>query len=288
MKINIFLFILLIFIILISCYQQPESADSGSVSIRLQSDIMRDAPAGYDGELVLAVFKAGDLDSLIGYSGGSIASTEISYLGDFPTPLLANNSVPFTGRSGVISLLNVPSDRSLSLLVEHYGGLYGVEGTYYHSYSGVSDTFEVKGGGTAEVAITLTPTTYAAGMSVNKYTSYTASHFRLYDPTHLSTILHFNGNEIELIDPSFYETFNMEDRYGTTGTVSGNNAIVTFDVADAILPGRKTRVLVSENQTISQNNFIGISNEFELRPGLSDYVTVTYYQYTSSSSWNYS
>lgn len=276
---NIF-YIIIIITFISSCYQAPESS-SGSVAVRLNSDLMRDAPGDFDGELRLAVFDEGDLDSLIDYPVG--AYPMIAYLGDFPTPLLANNSVPFYGSSGVLSMLNVPSDKPLKLLIEHYGERFDTESIYFHSYSGVSEEFEVPGGETTDVTVTLLPTAFAGGMSVNKHTSYIeTSHFRLYDPADLDSIINFSGNTISSIDGGT----TALNPYGTSGDISGNNAVVNFESADAILPGRKTRVLVSPSQNISTDDFIGISGEFELRPGLSDSVSVTYYQYTSCDTWN--
>ena len=271
-----YLIIILVYSVLtFSCYQAPESS-TGTVSIKLTT-AAKGAPAGFDGIFKVAVY-SGNIDSYFE------KTSEITYLKDFPSPLLANSYIPFNGDSGDLSLMNVPVSSALTLLIERYSTRSDKGSIYFHSYSGISDVFEVDGIDSTEVVIPLIPTGYAGGMSVPKHSSYSASHFRLYDPAYLLGLVTISGNEIPTINYSS-QSFN---NYGTTGTVSGNVATVSFDVADAILPGRKTRALVSENQTIGQNDYIGITDEFELRPGLSDTVPVTYYQYTNSSSWNYS
>ena len=253
-------------VFLFSCYQAPESS-SGSVAVKLDSSVMRDAPAGFDGELRLAVFNAGDLDSLIDISG----EPEISYLGDFPTPLLANNSFPVIGRSGVLSLLNVPSDKPLTLLVEYDGGYWDPEDTpYYHSYSGVSGTFEVAGGGTAEVAVTLTPTADSTGVTVNKG-PLSSGYIRIYLDSEFDGFISLSGSILSFgTEPSTYIS---------EGTASSGDSEFIYE--DAILPGRKYRVIVSEDQGIEGGADVGITDTFELLPGRSETISATYYTHNS-------
>ena len=259
--------ILLFTIFLFSCYQAPESS-SGSVSIKLNSSVMRDAPAGFDGELRLAVLDDGDLDSLINITTG--INPEISYLGDFPNPLLANNSVPFTGTSGVLSLLNVPADRALSLLIEHYHEEYyfGEAPTYFMTYAGLSDSFEVKGGGSAEVAVTLVPTTSGKiSIDVPLELEFSQVWVEIYEPEILDSYAIISGYLIEYnpdTDP-FIESYVSE-------------GLSHPELIDMI-PGKKLKILVSEYSYPSNGSKIGISGEFELQPGRAKSVPLTYYEY---------
>ena len=276
MKKNII--VILIFTALtFSCYQTPESS-SGSVSVNLDTSVMKDAPAGFDGELRLAVFDGGDLDSLIDISG----EPEISYLGDFPTPLLANNSVPVTGRSGLFSILNVPSDKPLTLLIEYDGGYWDPEDIppYYHSYSGVSEEFEVEGGGTAEVTVTLIQTADGS-IAVNKGPLTTSAYFRVFADEDFGSFITISGSDIKELSTSttIWESHYHDSDGGTF-----------FTSEQAILPGRKFRVIVSENSTIDNWSYpdVGISGTFEVQPGLTKSVSLTFYTYNNDSCISYS
>ena len=270
------IFIIFIFTALIlSCYQGPESS-TGSISVKLDSSIMKDAPAGFDGELRLAVFDGGDLDSLIDISG----EPEISYLGDFPTPLLVNNSVPVIGRSGVLSLLNVPSDKPLELLIEYDGGYWDPEDIppYYHSYSGVSEEFEVEGGGTAEVAVTLIQTAYG-GISFNLLGSpdgsFMDSGYYVYflSPEDFDSQVTISGDTLDY-DPWSISSYDSDD---------ASEVSYPVELPDMLPPGMKFRILVSNSYPFPPESHAGASDSFEVQPGRLTSVSVNYYEYIGPS-----
>ena len=76
--------------LILSCYMEPESS-GGAVSIRLQSDVMRAAPEGYDGELKLRFFSDGDLDSLVDILRRRCISNSSRLSGDLPLPFGGRN-----------------------------------------------------------------------------------------------------------------------------------------------------------------------------------------------------
>ena len=260
-----FIILIIFTLFTISCYQEPESL-TGSISVNL-STVSKDAPAGYDGELRLAVFPEG-LDSLIEDSG-----FQISYLTELPAPLLANNSVPVNGNSGIVSLLNVPADAKLQLLVEFDRDW---NGDYYNAFSGISSTFEVAGGGNSEVTVKLLETANGS-VRVNNYTPdpFGMVHFWFFDPDDYNDLITLSGTDITYIDDSVY----VEDDWGNV-----NGAFLEYD---AILPGKKYRFMVSEEAYIVTGYpNVGISGTFEVQPGLEKAVSVTYYSYTNCSGYN--
>ncbi len=265
------IFILIFSILIFSCYQAPETS-TGNITLNLYTSAAKDALPGYDGELRLAVFSGGILDSIIDDSG-----SEIRYLTELPDPLLANNAVPINGREGVVSLLNVPAGVQLNLLVEYDGPYYDGGGDYYHSFSGVSETFEVKGGESEEIAVTLIETAYGS-VKVNKGTL-SSGYFRIFNSDDYDSFITISGSEIKQLNTS---TTIIESHYGT---VSGSYIISN----EAILPGRKFRLIVSQNSTIDNWSYpdVGISGTFELQPGLTKSVTVTYYTYNNNDCISY-
>lgn len=270
MRINKLLFLPLTLIFLISCYLQPVNEAEGSVSVILKSDIMRDAPAGYDGELTLALYSAGSLDSLVNQS-----ESEISYLGDFPNPLMANPSVPFIGRAGQLSLLKVPAERQLSLLVEHKGILYegNPSGPYYLSYAAVSAPFTVSDGGSVEVPITLVPTANGS-ISVVRDSAYTGTDYiSLYEPEDLDMYININTPSTGNI------TFNAPPSTLNTGSDSAPTAS-TITFLNIALPGKKMKIMVTDDSPPFFEN-VGISETFEVQPGRVLSVPLTYYYFTS-------
>ncbi len=257
---------------------EPESS-GGSVSIRLQSDIMRDAPAGYDGELKLRFFADGVLDSLVEYSGGGASPTVIAYLGAFPSSLGVGGSsiitVPFNYGDSQLSVQNVPSDKKLNVFIEYYGD--GTLDPYYLAYAGLSDSFELSGGETAEVSVTLVETKESPSITVNRHSSNPSQgYFRFYESEGFDNFTNISGSDI---------TFNTEPTVVLENyTYNYSSTTITYNV-DALPPGKKMRILVSYSQGIYNSDFAGISDEFELQPGLSKTIPVTYYTYTSCTSF---
>ncbi len=272
MQIKKILMLTIPLIFIISCYQQPENEAEGSVSVILKSDIMRDAPAGYDGELTLALYPAGSLDSLVNQS-----TSEISYLGDFPNPLMANPSVPFIGRSGQLSLLKVPVNRQLSMLVEHNGILYAgnPSGPYYLSYAAVSAPFTVAEGETIEVPITLVPTKYGS-ILVSKHTSFIGTdnidRFKAYEPSAFAAYVNIDNPSTGML------TFNSDPGEIDSGLGStGGGSTISF--LEAILPGKRMRILVTDEIT-TDNTTVGVTDTFEVQPGRTLSVPITYYYHS--------
>ncbi len=258
--------------LILSCYMEPESS-GGAVSIRLQSDVMRAAPEGYDGELKLRFFSDGDLDSLVEYSGGGASPTVVGYLGTFPSPLgVGINStvtVPFIYENRTLSVQNVPSDKKLNVLVELYTDEYynGDYYYYYMPYAGLSESFEVEGGGTAEVTVTLYETASGTIAVDVSDTDFSQVYIRIFEPEILDSYVTITESTIEYDIESYQEI----DSYGSEG--------IQYPELIEMMPGKNLKILVSENSYPETGDLIGISGTFVLQPGRTLSVPVTYYSY---------
>ncbi len=253
-------------ILLVSCYQAANSA-SGAISVNINYNTAKDAPAGFDGVLKLAVFNEGEIESLIDQT-----FNVISYTGDFPDPILANNSVPINGRTGLLSLTNIPADRPLTLLVEYYGPYYESGSDYYHSFTGISDTFEVKGGDSEDISVILYETDDGI-ISFYDSTFYDV-YIEIYEPEILDSYITLAGSNI-IFNPN-----SPPERiyFNTFGSVMEPILIGTSDM----LPGKKMKIFVRSSQSIFGGETIGISDTFELQPGRTLEVPVSnYYTYQS-------
>ena len=253
---------------------EPESS-GGSVSIRLQSDIMRDAPAGYDGELKLRFFADGVLDSLVEYSGGGASPTVIAYLGAFPSSLGVGGSsiitVPFNYGDSQLSVQNVPSDKKLNVFIEYYGD--GTLDPYYLAYAGLSDSFELSGGETAEVSVTLVET-QPGTITVNNGSGFTGTCYMfVYEPTTFDSDIN-----IDTPDPGTI-TFNSTSSYLDYYAGTESAGVITFP--DAIMPGKKIKIVVTQYNSFNMGVDHGLSDTFEVQPGRTLSVPVSYYLYTS-------
>ena len=275
-----FYIIILIFSVFVfSCYQSPDTSSStGSVSINLSAVTKAAEAAGevYDGELRLAVYSDGALDSYIKQT-----PFNITYLAELPSPLLANNSVPYTGASGVVTLLNVPADTKLNLFVEHYGADYYINdiAQYYLSYAGKSESFEVGAGENTDVSVSLVETVYATEIIVtNKGTLTESANFRIISAEDYNQYISISGSTIDLT--AFPTSYILDKGNG----IVGENLTYT-GTEEPLLPGKKLRLIISETPFIGSGNDVGVSGTFELQPGLSKSLAVTYYSCSSSTSF---
>ncbi len=265
-----------------SCYLENKDDPDGNVTIKLYSDLMRAAPAGYDGELKVRFYNDGELDSILDYS--SDIPPLVSYLSDLPTPVSIGGSsiitVPFIYGDSQLSVLNVPKDTALNVLIEYFDG-DDLTDPYYLTYAGSSSSFQVGGGETAEVSVILQETAYAT-ITGNASSAYTVSsvYIDCYDPEEIDLAFFF--------DSSYPDNINQSSNYGsydpfTSGSATIDNpATPTLLTFDAILPGKKTRLVVKPNTYMSDSDYIGLSEEIELSPGSTlENINITYYSFAS-------
>ena len=264
--------IILIFsVFVLSCYQSPDTSSTGSVSLNL-SAVTKSVPSGYDGELRLAVYLDGELDSYISKQSVT-GAPEISYLAELPSPLLENNSIPYTGTSGNVSLLNVPAGVKLNLLVEHYG-TENVNGSdqYFLNYSGVSDSFEVEAGENTNVSVSLLETALGT-LNLDFSEKFSTLFCLLLDESVCNSYISISGSEIRFDRDAAIDSLDLATDYSSPVDP------ITFN---DMLPGKKMKILVRNQQYNDNKSDVGVSEAFEMLPGQTlNSLKITYYTFIS-------
>ena len=261
------LFIFIISVLFISCYiADNNGSDSGSITFKLPEAMKASTT---EAKLRLRFFNDGDMDVLQGLS--------IVYLTDYPTPVSITGQNEFsytTEDNGIATVTGVPSGRPLQILAEYLDADDG----WAMSHAGRSASFTVPEGENTDIIVTLYPAVAGTGVTVNMDPFTSTSYIRIFDEDEFVGFLSISGSDIT----SFNATYPTPVYQGT-GSPSGSS----FTFTEAILPGRKFRLIISENGLIdSSASDVGVSGTFEVLPGLTKSVSVTYYTYTGSGNYS--
>ena len=267
--------LLLLLLSLFSCYQAPVS-NQGALSVIIDTDVIKIPPVRGDTELVLRLFNSGefevDPDSING----------ISYLSGFPETVAINNnkkiSIPVDGDTGQILISGIPGGKELNLLAEFYGE--GIYNPYYLAYAGLSSPFTVENSSPVQVSVTLLQTAKAT-IIVNKpeEADFTGEDFvSAYSPEDMASYINLNTPSEGKI------TFNREP---TTKIMVNENSIDdgspdTMTFTGTAVAGKKMQIIVSDlvnTPVLTPGSYFGISDVFEVQPGVTVRIPVSYYYY---------
>ena len=265
----------LLTVLIFSCYQVPVS-DNGILSVIIDADAIKAAPERGDTEIKLRLFNYRE------FIADQNIFNRISYLSDFPETVPIGEqdiiTVPVNSDTGRLNISGIPSQKTLNLLIEYYGE--GNDNPYYLSYAGLSAPFTVKSGKAALVNVTMLETEKAT-LKVNKFTGdgYEFSgedYISAYSPTDME--LYINPDT-----PSpGYITFNREPNAkiinNETSVNDGQETTMIF--MNKAVPGKKMQIIVSDRTEPERpDSYYGISEIFEVQPGKTAEIAVTYYYY---------
>ena len=259
------LLILLIITISISCYLVNTEKNSGTVSVKITSDIMKNPDPGYDYEVKIRFFPEGEMQV--------DQASSISYLTAYPETVGPGMiSISVNEDSGSQTIPDVPADRPLNLLAEFYGE-HSEFGIYYIYHAGLSDSFEVEAGENTQVSLDLV---YAEGGTLTVDFSDAPEEelanagfvARFFEPAALDSYITINGDVIDFDPYTFPEFTNYYPEFGS----------YPYDIG-GIFPGKKMVMLVSYQEIAGYGDYIGISDVFELMPGRTLSVPVQYYYF---------
>ena len=257
--------ILIIITIFISCYLANSEKSSGTVSVKITSDIMKNPDPGYDYEVKIRFFPDGEMEV--------DQASSISYLTAYPetvTPGMISISV--NEDSGSLTIQDIPADIPLNLLAEFYDE-YEESGIYYIGHAGLSDSFEVEAGENTQVSLDLV---YAEEgtltVDFSDAPDYDLANYgfvaRFFEPAALDSYITISGDEIDFDPYSFPEFDNYYPEFGS----------YPYNI-EARFPGKKMVMLVSYQETAGYGDYIGISDVFEVLPGRTLSVPVQYYYF---------
>ncbi len=257
--------LLLIFIVsifFISCYITDNNSGTGSITFDLPETMK--ASANVETILKLRFFNEGEMQVLPNF-----LSATISYATDYPTPVSVTGQSEFSytssDTSGSVTVTGVPSDKPLQILAECLIESYEEgSGLWYIERAGLSNSFTLGEGENANVSIALLGAVYGS-VTVNNDKGWSTCYFRAYEPDDLDSFI-YTEEGTAYRNPTEPVTLCEAE-----GSVSGN---LIFQ--DAILPGRKMKMLIT-NQSSSDSDPVGLSEEFELRPGETKTISASYY-----------
>ena len=253
-----YFFLLIILNILISCYLADNSNNnSGSITFNLPDTIKASAPPAL---LQLKFFKEGEM--LVS------SDPSISYLSDYPDQITVTGDLEFsitTGDyEGSTTVTGVPSEIGLQILAEYFEESNAGTENWDLTQAGLSETFTVTEGSNTNISLSLNDIKYGT-VTVNNDEGWSTCYFRAYEPDDLDSFI-YTEEGTAYRNPTEPVTLCEAE-----GSVSGN---LIFQ--DAILPGRKMKMLIT-NQSSSDSDPVGLSEEFELRPGETKTISASYY-----------
>ena len=267
--------LLLLIFSLFSCYQSPVS-DQGALSVIIDTDVIRIPPVRGETELVLRLFNSGefkvDQDPVNG----------ISYLSDFPETVPVNGhdeiTIPVDGDAGEILISGIPPGKQLNLLAEFYGE--GIDNPYYLAYAGLSSPFVLENSTPLKVSITILPTVKAT-IKVNKptETDFAGEDFvSAYSPEDMASYINLNAPSEGRI------TFNSEPttKIMVNEKSDDDSSPDTMTFTSTAVAGKKMQIIVSDlvnTPILTPGSYFGISDVFEVKPGVTVTVPVTYYYF---------
>ena len=258
------LLILIISTSFISCYIADNNSDTGSITFTLPGSMKADAVV--DQILKLRFFNEGEMLAF-----GNPMTAEIYYdKPDYPSPVPVTGQSEFSytslDSSGTVTVTGVPSEKPLQILAEYLVESY-VEGSglWYIDRAGLSNSFTVNEGENTNVSIALFDAVYGS-VTVNNDYEWSSCYFRAYEPDDLDNFVTLSGSTVT--------EFNSEPTVfcENSGTIEG-----TLLFQEAILPGKKIKLLISPTEFIDMEDTIGLSEEFELKPGEIRTITLNYY-----------